>query len=267
MEYDLGPLDPAWDRAPNEPVTTQFKRQARRQQAEWRSKRGYALGEHPPGNANGSVLAPDAGGTFANFISDKIRAAVRHRLESGQREPGEMLQEHRLLNHLLSSMPMCFNLLGELHQDPTRIGIVGSRLFDTDLPGREIRFEWSPARESVEFTNDKTAFDVALFYGAAEDSQFVVGIETKYHEHAKPETPPDPDKRFPRYRSIVEQATRERGVFKSGWQEKILRDATAAGLARPSPAAIPHPTSLKAMDRRQVRLGLPSRKRQFRCSS
>lgn len=222
MEPELGPLDPAWDRAPNDPVTTEFKRRARRRQAEWRSTRGFAFGEHPPGNANGSVLAPEVGGEFENFMSDKIRAAVRHRLASGQREPKEMLQEHRLLHHLLSSMPMCFNLFGELHQDPTRIGTVGSRLFDTDLPGREVRFEWSPARESEEFTNDKTAFDVALLYGASDVHQFVVGVETKYHEHANSEAAPDAAKRLPRYRSIVEQANKERGVFKSGWEAKIL---------------------------------------------
>ena len=37
---------------------------------------------------------------------------------------------------------------------------------------------------------DRTAFDVALFFGDRATGQTVIGMETKYHEHAKPESDP-----------------------------------------------------------------------------
>lgn len=116
-------------------------------------------------------------------------------------------------------MPMCFNLFGELHDDRDRLSAVGAELFGTNQPGLEVKFEHSPGRRSDRFTNDGTAFDVALCFGEPDGSQSIVGIETKYHEHAAKEARPDKLK-MPRYRDLAEEVVR-RGIFKQNWTDLL----------------------------------------------
>lgn len=214
----LGPLKPEWDRAPGDPEMTAFKRQARRRQAMWRAQQGLDFGEHPPENKNGSVLNEEDGNAYANFLSPRIVEAVKHRLHENQRQTSQQLQEPRLLNHLLSSMPMCFNLFGELHNDPERLTAAGKALWNVQEEGQTVKFEWSPGRHESRYTGDGTAFDVALFFGEPGASRTVIGIETKYHEHAVAEAKPNPVTRLPRYRQIVKRSK----AFKSDWEDRIL---------------------------------------------
>lgn len=172
----------------------------------------------PRGNENGSVLTQQDGNAYANFLSPQIVEAVKHRLHEAQRQKSEQLNRERLLNHLLSSMPMCFNLFGELHGDPARLSAAGKALWDVQEEGQGIKFEWSPGRHDPRFTGDGTAFDVALFFGEPGESRTIIGIETKYHEHAVSESPPDVVKRLGRYRRIVEDSH----VFKADWETRIL---------------------------------------------
>lgn len=214
----LGPLKPEWDRAPGDPEMTAFKREARRRQATWRAQQGLGVGEHPPGNKNGSVLMEEDGDAYANFLSPRIVEAVKQRLHEDQRQTSQQLQESRLLNHLLSSMPMCFNLFGELHDDPERLTAAGKALWNAAGEGQAVDFESSPGRHDSRFTGDGTAFDVALFFGEPDASRTVIGVETKYHEHAVIESPPNAVSRLPRYRKIVETSQ----VFKPDWEKRIL---------------------------------------------
>ena len=56
-------------------------------------------------------------------------------------------------------MPMCFNLLGDLHADLALADHAAHRWWP-DLPGTvsEVRFEWSPGRADPAFLNNRTAF-------------------------------------------------------------------------------------------------------------
>lgn len=54
----------------------------------------------------------------------------------------------------------------------------------------DVVFEWSPGRRSTTYTNDRTAFDVALRLGDPAGPRTVVVIETKYHEHCTKEKAP-----------------------------------------------------------------------------
>jgi hypothetical protein len=64
----------------------------------------------------GSTLPDDfARETGANFISPAVRHAVLDRIQTEQ--PGESIEQNRLFSNLLSSMPLCFNLFGELWAD------------------------------------------------------------------------------------------------------------------------------------------------------
>jgi hypothetical protein len=123
-------------------------------------------------------------------------------------------------------MPMCFNLFGELDGNPDRLTTAGATLFSTTAPGDRVEFEWSPGRTEPAYTGDRTAFDVALFFGDPTiGGQTVIGIETKYHEHAVKEKAPSATTRMPRYREITERAIAERNVFKPDWESRIVGTA------------------------------------------
>lgn len=222
MDLTRSALEPigCWfdtDAVSGQPEMTAFKRRARVQQSQWRASKGYAPGRHRPGVVNGSMLTPADAQAYSNFLSQQVIEAVKER--SNENQSGQQFDQERLRSNLLSSMPMCFNLFGELSRSPDRLTALGSQTFGLDRPGLEGRFEWSPGRLSSEFTGDRTAFDVALLFGHPEGPQTVIGIETKYHEHIGPEVSPDPVKRLPRYMEIAEASP---DVFKSGWEQEVL---------------------------------------------
>ena len=219
-QSDLGRLKANWDLVPGDPVMTQFKRSLRKHQARWRVEHQLAQGEHPPGQVNGSVLSEADGEANTNFLSPAIAAAVDHRVAEEQNERGQQLDKVRLRTHLLSSMPMCFNLFGELWDNQERLTRSGP-IWGVDLTGEDVRFEWSPGRRDPTYTGDGTAFDAALFFGRPGHTTFVVGIETKYHEHATVEVTPNETSRLPRYREIVEAS----GAFPPDWEGRILGTA------------------------------------------
>ncbi|VXC11706.1 PGN_0703 family putative restriction endonuclease [Nocardioides sp. AX2bis] len=215
-EANLGPLKPEWDRVPHDSDMTEFRRATRRQQARWRSSEGHSYGEHPPGNPNGSTLDETSAAANANFLSPKVVQAVESRLRHPQKH--QTLDSKRLRANLLSSMPMCFNLFGELHADLARLTATGQALWEIETPGREVLFEWSPGRIEPGYTKDRTAFDAALFFEGPGEAKVAIGIETKFHERAAAEKRPDESTRMPRYREITETS----GIFEPGWEAMIL---------------------------------------------
>lgn len=213
----------AVDQVSRAPEITSFKRQARLHQARWREAQGLSMGSHRSGRPaverdNGTrIRLDDPRAETANFLSSRIRAAVDDRIATP--EAHETLNVTRLRTDLLSSMPMCFNLFGELWDEPARL----QDALETFAPGiegadAEVRFEWSPGRRDPQFLGDRTAFDAAITFALSDGSEGVIGIETKYHEHIKREKAPDPAKRLPRYRHVTETS----GIFKSGWETAIV---------------------------------------------
>ena len=110
------------DRVPGDPASTAWKRLARFRQASWRQARDYPIGAQPYGGGDdstpvGSRLAlAYAKETGANFLTPAALAAARRRIANPERH--EMLSANRLWADLLSSMPLCFNLFGDLDADP-----------------------------------------------------------------------------------------------------------------------------------------------------
>lgn len=139
------------DRVPRDAATTAWKRLARFRQARWREERRYPMGAHPHAGGEkatpvGSRLALGfAMETGANFVSPGALAAVRARLARPERF--EMLRADRLWADLLSSMPLCFNLFGDLAGDDVA-ATAAVRAWWPDAPhGRaKVRFEYSPER-------------------------------------------------------------------------------------------------------------------------
>lgn len=212
------------DRVAREPEVTAFKQRSRLHQATWRVARGLPMGAHRSPNRSGSGAAHANGSKLgalapqdANFLAPSIVAAVEARL--AEKQPHQTLDEERLRRDLLSSMPMCFNLFGDVHGSPERSVAAARALWpDLDVAKASVRFEWSPNRQDPTFTGDRTAFDAAFELDATDGTRGIVGVETKYHEHALAEKAPDEKTRMPRYEEITERS----GCFAPNWADAIL---------------------------------------------
>jgi hypothetical protein len=213
------------DRVARDGEATAWKRWARWRQARWREARGYPVGTQPYAGGEkarpvGSRLALGfAMEKGANFISAGALAAVRARLE--RRERFETLKEDRLWADLLSSMPLCFNLFGDLAGD----GEAAARAARSWWPGApagatSVRFEYSPGRADPLFLGNRTAFDAAFELDLEGGTRGVIGIETKYHEHAVVAAIPRAAA-LARYVEVTERS----GAFVEGWRERVLGTA------------------------------------------
>jgi hypothetical protein len=212
------------DGVPHDPAMTEYRRRARLHQARWRKDHNLKMGgqlQH-----DGKTRVPvgsrldieEAEATGTNFLSGQVRAAVKNRLDHPQTH--QMLHEERLWSDLLSSMPMCFNLFGELWdrpEDATRA--LKTWLTDAEGEGEveELRFEWSPGRRDPAYLNNRSAFDAAFILRQPDGSKGIVGVETKYHEDARAEKWPDEDK-LATYAVVTEMSN----AFKPGWKEAIV---------------------------------------------
>ena len=213
------------DRVSGDPETTDFKRTARLLQSLWREDEGLPIGSQPMRSRDGKPTRPlgsridleSARKTGVNFLSEGVRSAVRKRLDNPQ--PHQTLDEDRLFCDLLSSMPMCFNLFGELASDMT-LADKAVHVWWPEAPGTvtSVEFEWSPGRSlKGEYLENRSAFDVAFILDLGNGKKGVVGVETKYHEHAVT-MPPAQDAKMERYQMVGNQS----GVFADGALEKIV---------------------------------------------
>jgi hypothetical protein len=161
---------------------TAFRRRERLRQARWREDRGYPIGHQPIRGGKGArklgsrmefIFAVQTG---ANLVTPNALAAARHR--AATRERHRTLYLDRLWADCLSSMPMCFNLFGDLSLDAN---VADRSVHDwwEDVPGRvsEVRFEWSPGRLDDRYLGNKSAFDVAFILDLPDGRQGVLGID------------------------------------------------------------------------------------------
>ena len=211
------------DAVPGRPHMTTFRRQLRYHQARWRKAHGHPIGSQPirpardgkPSRPLGSRLQLDhAQETGANFLTPAAHDAVRARLAT--KEPHQMLPAQRLWADLLSSTAMCFNLFGDLWAEHELADRAVHTWWD-DVPGtvREVRFEHSPGRLDPSYLGNLSSFDVAIMLDLDEQGRGIIGVQTKYHEWAKPETPKP--SRLPRYREVAERS----GMFVPGWLDAV----------------------------------------------
>lgn len=203
------------DRVGNDPEMTDFRRRARLNQARWRESKGYPMGRYR-GRDLGSLLAEHPQDEGRNFLSDHIRAAVRHRLAHAQ--PGEQVDAQRLRTNMLSSMPLCFNLFGELWKRPVA-ATPALKAWVPGMPGEvdQLVFEWSPGRADPAYLGNRTAFDAAFLLNLPDGSRGIVGVETKYHEVPARERPPGSN-RLPRYERVTEKSK----AFVSDWRTRLV---------------------------------------------
>lgn len=218
---------------------TAFKREARWRQHRWAvEEHGISsFGTHrgrrtdpdiaPDDIVNGTKLLDQDADAGMNFLSPAIHEVAKDRVLAKQ--PAETLEPKRLSRDLLSSMPMAFNLFGEAslpENDVSRKQLAA--LFGVELQDlSEIIFEWSGARSHPDYTNDRTAFDVALFLIGPKGPRTAIGIETKYHEHSTKEKKPSPSNpdavaRWDRQTEFLVNIANRSQVFKDGWERDVL---------------------------------------------
>lgn len=211
------------------PADNAFQARARVLQALWREKHGFPVGLHrgkPLGSRIESAFARD---TLANFLTDNIRAVVRHAVLGAGRSKDQLIQEERLFSNMLSSQPLCFNLFGELAHDLK----LATRVFRELAPERvarvvEISFEHSPGRGDLRFTGDRSAFDVFVKYVSPAGRSGFLGIEVKYHEGLGDAAA----SHRPRYDEVADAMgcfVRDRAALRASPLQQIWRDHLLAG--------------------------------------
>ena len=199
---------------------TEFKRRARLHQARWREANGHPMGSQKikgtvrrVGNRMDAAYAKQ---TMANFLSPGVRQAMIDRVR--KKEPLQTFNTDLLYADLLSSLPLSFNLFGELAMDPRRAE-AAVRAWWPQLAATSVttRLQHSPGRDDPRFLNDRTAFDAAFYYENGAGRRGIIGISTKYAEHAAKEKAPS-GARLERY----EEVTRKAKVFHPEWREAVV---------------------------------------------
>lgn len=124
--------------------------------------------------------------TGSNFISRAAFEFAKEKVFQKQHNKALTIDEFRLFNDMLSSMPMCFNLFSDLRQlllnDPAEASRIAKLLFSEiswieELVEVDVEFIPTPIED---YTNDKSAFDAMLIVEDQEGQKGLVSIETKY---------------------------------------------------------------------------------------
>lgn len=175
-------LKPDLDLGPQYSGDTSFASRMRKHQSWYRANvLGLPYGFGPTKNSQskyGNMLPPEDGEAGRNFLSSSIFDVVLERINQG----GGAIDPFRLLNNMLSSQPMCFNLFGLLAKNLT----LARKYLSTLVPDKvaeviRVEFEWAP-QPSEEYLFDRTAFDAFIEYRTESGDCVGLGIETKLVE-------------------------------------------------------------------------------------
>jgi hypothetical protein len=211
------------DQVPRRPAMTMFRRRLRYHQAQLREANGHPIGSQPiaprpdggPARLVGSRLPLAwARETGANFLTAGALDAARARTS--------IVELHQSFDHqglwadLLSSAALAFNLFGDLAAD---LGLADRAVHTwwSDARGSacEVRFAHSPGRFDPAYLNSLRAFDAAFVLDLGDGTQGIVGVDTKYHERTKAETPKPSNLR--RYLEVAERSA----VFEAGATDAV----------------------------------------------
>ncbi len=121
-----------------------------------------------------------------NFFDEYIFQYAKSKVIEKQINPDLTIDEYRLFNNMLSSMPMAFNLFGPLRRyiedgnhDTTHIikAVFPSLEWVDQVTYLDLEFIPKP---SENYTNDKSAFDVMILAKDKKGQEGIISIETKY---------------------------------------------------------------------------------------
>jgi hypothetical protein len=182
-----------------------FQRRARLLQARWRERHGYPIGPRTRSRDDGTPIEPGhdvwrplcsrlampfAADELANFLSPGIRQLVRDELAANAAERDRRFKKlfgwPRLVDDLLSSQPMCFNLFGPLALDLDAATRVARRLWPDRVDTvTAVRFEYSPGRGDPRYLQNNSAADALIEHTTPAGGVGIIAVETKYHENLR----------------------------------------------------------------------------------
>lgn len=173
-----------------------WQRRARLHQSLWREQQSLPVGMHN-GAPLGSRLDPSTANPpkLKNYLSPHARQQVQKAVQTAH-STGALLSRPRLWVDLLSSQSLCFNLFGPLAEDLDLATTTLRMLWPDVRSVREIRFEWSPGRGDLNYTGNRSAFDIFVDYDGDRGRSFL-GIEVKYHGDLTGKAASDNDGRYP----------------------------------------------------------------------
>ena len=191
---------------------------------------GLATGTGPQQHATsqyGNMLRAEDAAAGRNFLTDEIYEIAERRIaEGGTVEP------FRCRHNMLSSQPMCFNLIGPLQSRPALAAVLVKAVTGRDVEVEDggVRLEDSPG-----YLGDNTGLDASIRYRTSDGRRGVLGIETKLTERfSRKVYDLDSKPAYRRYseasnapfdRSQLEQLTDSR--WNQLWRNQLLCEAIA----------------------------------------
>jgi len=166
-----------------------FTRKYRKLQSEYRANiLRVPFGFGPTKNSNtkyGNMLI-NGEKTGHNFISNNAFMFAKQKALDKQINKDLTLDEYRLFNNMLSSMPMCFNLFSDLRSllldNQKEVSAIVKTMFK-ELPWIDkvlyIDVEFIPIPTSA-YIDDKSAFDAMILVEDENGKKGLISIETKY---------------------------------------------------------------------------------------
>lgn len=172
-----------------------FAEKARLLQSIWREENNIPVNDNRTVTRKGEVVKAKTYGnyiepkyaedTMCNFLTANIQRVVIDELFANEKLTGKdkkVMKKNRLLENLLSSQPLAFNLFAELSLNLNlALNVFQSMFGDNIISISKISFEHSPGRGNAEYTGDHSAFDVFVEYECDKGKGFA-GIEVKYSE-------------------------------------------------------------------------------------
>ena len=160
--------------------------------------------------------------TGSNFISEAAFEFAQEKVLQKQHNKNLTIDEFRLFNNMISSMPMCFNLFSDLRkllkEDSVEASRIAKDLF-LEIPWIarlvEVDVEFIPT-PIADYTNDKSAFDAMLIVEDQKGQKGLISIETKYTDILGGNTAKDSATK----NALVEQGAFFNDALKAGLQEK-----------------------------------------------
>lgn len=123
--------------------------------------------------------------TGKNFLNQGVFKYAKKKVALKKDIPQLTIDEYRLFNNMLSSMPMCFNLFYPLRQalknkEPFVHDVIKAIFLSIPISKVTcIDIEYIPQPIS-ECIDDKSAFDAVIWFEDSNGSKGIIGIEVKY---------------------------------------------------------------------------------------
>jgi len=163
----------------------EFTAKARLLQSVWRYNKGLEIGCGPTINSLINYGNMIKGGKMngGNFFYPETVEYAKWRVD--KKLKNETIEEFRLFNNLLSSMPMAFNLFHPLMMLQARHPELLDKMIQDAFPKlpiykvKEIGLEFIPT-PIEHYTNDKSAMDAFISFWDKDGGEHIISIETKY---------------------------------------------------------------------------------------